>query len=256
MWIIAGANGSGKTTAYERAAIEAPAGGIWFINPDALAKRIADHEVMPLLPEANLEAVRRIERWLYASVDAHQTVGVETVLSTDKYRRLVERAHEQGYTVRLIYVFLANANLNVARVRERVAAGGHDVPEEAIRNRRVRSFEQLAWFFDVADEADVFDNSGAEPRLVASKADGEITVFGRLIPELLVALEASTPGLAGVMAGAFPRRRRRRRRRSRRRGSAPSGQDDKQGSAGAANRPVRRRKGRPKPPSSGSGERR
>ncbi len=255
MWIIAGANGSGKTTAYERAAIEAPAGGIWFINPDVLAKRIADHETMPLLPDANLEAVQRIERWLYASVDAHQTVGVETVLSTDKYRALVERAREQGYAVRLIYVFLANANLNVARVRERVAAGGHDVPEAAIRSRRGRSFEQLAWFFDVADEADVFDNSGAEPRLVASKADGEITVFGRLIPELLAALETSTPGLAEVMAGAFPRRRRRRRRRGRRRGSPPPPPASKSRTA-TANRPVRPRGRRPKPPSPARGERR
>ena len=75
LWIIAGANGSGKSTAYERSTIEAPAGGIWFINPDALAARIADHEHLPLTPDANLEAVRRIERWLHASVDAHQTVG-------------------------------------------------------------------------------------------------------------------------------------------------------------------------------------
>jgi predicted ABC-type ATPase len=216
LWIIAGANGSGKSTAYERASVDAPTGSVWFINPDALAKRIADHEHLPLTPDANLESVRRIERWLHASVDAHQTVGVETVLATAKYQRLVERAHEQGFRVRLIYVFLKSADLNIARVRDRVAKGGHDVPEESVRTRRVRSFGQLSWFFDQADEAEIFDNSGAAPRRVVSKADGDIVVFSRLIPELLAALAPAAPGLAELLQAQPPPRRRRRRRRRRR----------------------------------------
>ena len=212
LWIIAGANGSGKSTAYERSTIDAPSGGVWFINPDALAKRIVDHEGLPLNPDANLESVRRIERWLHASIDAHQTVGVETVLATDKYRRLVMRAHEQGFRVGLIYVFLRNADLNVARVRDRVSKGGHDVPEASIRGRRSRSFTQLTWFFDHADRVDIFDNSGAEPRLVARKSDGEVTVYGRLIAELVTALEPVAPGLSELLKRQKPRRRRRRRR--------------------------------------------
>ncbi len=60
LWIIAGANGSGKSTAYGQATIDAPTGAIWFINPDALAKTIAEHEGLTLTPDANLEAVRRI----------------------------------------------------------------------------------------------------------------------------------------------------------------------------------------------------
>lgn len=200
---------------------------MWFINPDALASRIAAHERLPLMPEANLEAVRRIERWLYASVDAHQTVGVETVLATDKYRALVERARANGYRIRLIYVFLNDADLNVSRVRDRVAKGGHDVPEASIRNRRVRSFGQLSWFFEAADEADVLDNSGAEPRLVVAKDEEAITIFGRLIPELTAALVPVVPGLAELLAErqANPRRRRRGRRRRggrRRRRPAPA----------------------------------
>ena len=191
--------------------IDVASGGIWFINPDLLAKTIADHERLPLTPDANLEAVRRIERWLYASVDAHQTVGVETVMATDKYRGLVDRAHHQGYRVRLIYVFLKNADLNVARVRDRVESGGHDVPEASIRGRRERSFQQLSWFFEHADEVDIFDNSGAEPRLVARKARDEITVYGWLIKELLDALEAAEPGLKARLG---KRRKPRRRGRS------------------------------------------
>jgi hypothetical protein len=57
LWIIAGANGSGKSTAYGQASIDAPTGSIWIINPDLLAQRIADHERLPLNPDANIAAV-------------------------------------------------------------------------------------------------------------------------------------------------------------------------------------------------------
>jgi predicted ABC-type ATPase len=75
LWIIAGANGSGKSTAYSQAAIELPAGSIWIINPDELAKRIAEHDGVPLNPDANIAAVTRIEAWLYASVEATRPSG-------------------------------------------------------------------------------------------------------------------------------------------------------------------------------------
>src|SRR5581483_2836706 len=86
LWIIAGANGSGKSTAYDRMVMEEPSGSIWIINPDLLTGRIVAREGLGVT-EANLMAVKRIERWLRASIEAHQTVGVETVLSTDKYRK-------------------------------------------------------------------------------------------------------------------------------------------------------------------------
>lgn len=230
LWIIAGANGSGKSTAYSHASVDAPAGSIWIINPDLLAARIAAHESLPLNPDANIAAVTRIEAWLYASIAAHQTVGVETVLATDKYRRLVETAHTQGFSVRLIYVFLTSADLNVARVRRRVSEGGHDVAEASIRDRRRRSFEQLAWFFEHADHVEIYDNSGAEPRLVATKAGDNLTVYGSLIEELLAPLDVAVPGLRLAIEAEAParhltanQRRRRRRRRAKRSTRPPIG---------------------------------
>jgi predicted ABC-type ATPase len=222
LWIIAGANGSGKSSAYSKVTIDAPEGSIWIINPDALSAQVADHEQIALNPDANLAAVQRIEDWLYASISAYQTVGVETVLSSPKYRNLVSRAHENGFRVRLIYVVLDSVELNVERVRIRVAKGGHDVPEDKIRERRLRSLEQLSWFFDHADLADIFDNSGAEPTLVVSKRGDDVLVFGEPIPEVVEALERVLPGLTEHLANPAPAdqpaarpRRRRRRRRSR-----------------------------------------
>lgn len=187
LWIIAGANGSGKTTAYNRLTIEALRGSIWIINPDELASRISTAETLPLA-EANLESVKRIEKWLYSSIDAYQTVGVETVLSTDKYRNLVARAKARGFKRHLIYVYLRTAELNVERVAIRVAKGGHDVPKDKIIDRRRRSLEQLGWFFSQANAASIFDNSGASPVLVVEKKAGRIAVHGELLPEIAAAI--------------------------------------------------------------------
>lgn len=110
--------------------------------------------------------------WLEASLRAHQTVGVETVLSTDKYRPLVEAAKALGFEICLIYVVLRSPELNVERVLIRVERGGHPVPAEKITSRYHRSLAQLPWFLEAADRAWAFDNSGAAPKLVVQKPLG------------------------------------------------------------------------------------
>lgn len=182
------------------AAVNEPSGSIWIINPDELARRIAEQEDLPLQP-ANLEAVRRIESWLFTSLDAYQTIGVETVLSTDKYRRLVEHARKRGFSVSLIYVFLETAELNVERVATRVRKGGHAVPEDKIRGRRDRSFAQFGWFFDAADTVDVYDNSGARPQRIMTKRGDEVTVYDDLPDGMLASLEQVMPGFGAIYEG-------------------------------------------------------
>jgi len=184
--IVAGPNGSGKSSAYQDTDVEAFGRSVWIINPDLLTLRIRDVE--GLAPDAaNLEAVRRIETWLKASLRAHQTVGVETVLSTPKYRKLVEFAKRLRFQVRLIYVLLDSPERNIERVRLRVKKGGHAVPEGKIRERYFRSLEQLPWFLEHADEAWLYDNSGATPRLIGKKQDGEITLDENALPAVVEA---------------------------------------------------------------------
>lgn len=185
--LVAGPNGSGKSSAYQDADIEAFGRTVWIINPDLLTARIRELENLPT-DEANLQAVTRIEAWLEASISAHQTVGVETVLSTPKYRRLVQHAKTLGFQVRLIYVLLDSPGRNVERVRLRVQKGGHPVPEKKIVERYWRSLEQFPWFLDYADEAWVFDNSGATPRLIAEKRRGVITLDENALPQVAAAV--------------------------------------------------------------------
>lgn len=127
LWIVAGPNGSGKSTLYDQTDIEDFGKSVWIINPDLLTARIRQVEKLRL-NEANLAAVQRIEKWLEASIEAHRTVGVETVLSTPKYRRLVRKAQDRQFEIRLIYILLSSPDLNVERVKLRVKKKGHHVP--------------------------------------------------------------------------------------------------------------------------------
>ncbi len=198
LWIIAGPNGSGKSTAYSFLTVESPKDSVWIINPDLLAKRIAESENRPL-NDANLQAVIRIEAWLYASIDTFQTIGVETVLSSGKYRKLVETARSRGFEINLVYVYLDDVELNIQRVKMRYAKGGHDVPEDKIRERRGKSFGQLSWFFAFADKAFIVNNTGANLRVVASKDNDGFSIEGDVIPEVIDALLQSYPELKALL---------------------------------------------------------
>ncbi|ABQ67459.1 MULTISPECIES: zeta toxin family protein [Sphingomonadales] len=187
LWIVAGPNGSGKSSAYDRSDVDEFGGSVWIINPDLLTQRIMDAERLDLRT-ANLAAVRRIETWLESSIAVHQTIGVETVLSTPKYRSLVEKAKAVGFEVRLIYVYLRSADLQLDRIRVRVLKGGHDVPADKVRDRRIRSFAQAGWFLHAADEAWIFDNSTSEPQLVGRKQGGEIMLSAKIPDDLMQSL--------------------------------------------------------------------
>lgn len=183
LWIVAGPNGSGKSSAYDQSDVDELGGSVWIINPDLLTARIRDAERLST-EAANLAAVQRIEHWLDASIDTHQTIGVETVLSSDKYRRVVAHAKQRLFEVRLIYVYLATAEQQMDRIALRVVKGGHPVPEDKVRARRQRSFDQLPWFFAAADYVRIYDNSGNGPELMASKGADGVRFDRRLLPEL------------------------------------------------------------------------
>jgi predicted ABC-type ATPase len=188
-WIVAGPNGSGKSSLYDNTDIESFGRSVWIINPDLLSARIRETERRSFA-KANLEAVKRIEMWLEASINAHQTVGVETVLSTKKYRRLVNLAKKRRFEINLIYVMLKNVELNIERVRLRVAKGGHAVPTRKIRERHTRSLQQLPWFLKEADRAFLYDNSGASLLTLGTKEGGVIRLDSGALPEIKSAVAA------------------------------------------------------------------
>jgi predicted ABC-type ATPase len=154
-----------------------------------LARRVRETEGLEPEP-ANREAVIRIEQWLDSTIDVHKTVGVETVLSTGKYRRLVTKAKERGFLVWLIYVVLDSPERNIERVKLRVLKGGHDVPDDKVRARYSRSLQQFPWFLDQADEAWIYDNSGDSPRRIGVKRDGLIQLSHEALPIVRAAVDS------------------------------------------------------------------
>jgi predicted ABC-type ATPase len=187
--IVAGPNGSGKSSAYQDTEFELEGRTIWIVNPDLLTISIVQTEGLTL-DEANLAAVQRIEVWLDASIDVHKSVGVETVLSTDKYRRLVLKAKARGFAVWLIYVVLDTVARNIERVHLRVEKGGHAVPDDKIRSRREGSLRQFPWFLDQVDAAWIYDNSGAQPKRVGEKRDGTVALDENAPPFVLAAVQS------------------------------------------------------------------
>jgi predicted ABC-type ATPase len=185
--IIGGPNGSGKSSAYSQASAEAAGISFRIINPDRFAARLRDIERLDP-GEANLQAVQRIEAWLETSILAGHDIGVETVLSTPKYRRLVTLAKRLGYSFHLLYVVLNSPQLNIERVRQRVLEGGHDVPEDRIIARYHKSLGQLPWFLAQADDARIYDNSGERIRVIGRKQNGTVLLTADALPAVVEAV--------------------------------------------------------------------
>jgi predicted ABC-type ATPase len=91
-------------------------------------------------------------------------------------------------------VLVSSPDIDVERVRLRVAKGGHAVPEDKIRERYYRSLEQLPWFLRQADRATLFDNSGREARLVGKKEGSAIILEPDALPQYH---EAAKRAIAG-----------------------------------------------------------
>jgi predicted ABC-type ATPase len=104
----------------------------------------------------------------------------------------VVAAKSLQFEVRLTYVILASPEQNIERVKLRVAKGGHNVASDKIIARYARSLDQLPWFLDQADQASIFDNSGASPRLICLKKDRTITLDPEALPQIMEAVRKIT----------------------------------------------------------------
>lgn len=130
--IIAGANGVGKTTF---AIPYAQKIGYNFLNADEIAKKIAGAGAS----NAMVKAGRVFFTELHQSIEKGENLVIETTLSGSYVLKVAKNAQEKGYLIKLVYIFVDNEDLCIARVRSRVIRGGHDVPEADIRRRFQRS---------------------------------------------------------------------------------------------------------------------
>jgi predicted ABC-type ATPase len=189
--ILGGVNGAGKST-LARALFLAPQfRGREFLNADIFAARLRRER--PELTEgaANFLGLRLVAEGHDRHLKAQTSFVSETVLANAAYRGVCERALAQGFKVELVYVAIRSIEESMARVRLRVAMGGHDVPEKDIRRRWDLSHANLAWFARTVHEVRVYDNSnhGCRPALVARALGGRVA-FCRAdnLPAVMAAL--------------------------------------------------------------------
>jgi predicted ABC-type ATPase len=159
--IIAGANGCGKSTLTSRSSF---IDKIPLLDPDAISKTL-----QPSISGASTVAAARE---VLTSADKHiekgESFAVETTLAGKSYLQMMVEARIRGFEVVLVYIGTEDVEINLGRIRNRVLAGGHDVPESDVRRRYQRSFKNLSLAMERADHSILFDNSTEEGyRLVA-----------------------------------------------------------------------------------------
>lgn len=167
--IIAGPNGAGKTS-FANEYLPAAREGLVFVNADEIARELDD----PNLSKAQLDlrAGREMLSWINALADARTEFMFETTLASLSYARKIPGWQAQAYTVALIYLRLPSVELSIDRVRRRVAAGGHSVPEEIIRQRFAKSVDYLESLYKpLVDEWYIWDSLEGEFQLAEAWDD-------------------------------------------------------------------------------------
>ena len=189
---LAGPNGAGKTTFFE-----AYLGGLGlpYVNADRIARDVRGADPQASRDEVDRRAFSESERLRAALVEARLSFCTETVFSDPAGAKLglLEQARARGFAVFLIFIGLEGPVLSVARVKQRVQQGGHDVPDAKLRARFPRTLANLRAAIPLADEAFVFDNSSYDrPYRVLAVYRG-----GRLVSQH-PPLPAWTRGLPGL----------------------------------------------------------
>ncbi|MGP8242889.1 MAG: AAA family ATPase [Bryobacteraceae bacterium] len=201
IYVLAGTNGAGKSSV---AGAMFVARGAPYLNPDEAASRILSANPGMTQPEANSAAWREGKRLLERAIAELLTFALETTLGGRTIPDLLDRALTAGIEVRIWYVGLNGVELHIARVRERVAKGGHDIPEAKIRERYDRSRVNLIHLLPRLTELRVYDNSeeadpaaGAapEPKPLLHMARGKVVSWR----DLALAPEWAKPILAAAM---------------------------------------------------------
>ncbi len=165
LYIIAGCNGAGKTTASFTILPEI-LDCKEFVNADEIARGLS-----PFQPEkVAFEAGRIMLNRINALLDSNESFAFETTLATKSYRTKIEEAKSKGYTTTLLFFWLENVELAKERVKTRVAEGGHNIPPNVIERRYFGGIKNLFdLYLPIVDEAFIFDNSVGRRELIAQK---------------------------------------------------------------------------------------
>jgi len=163
LYIIAGCNGAGKTTA-SFTLLPEMLNCNEFINADEIARGLS-----PLNPnKAAIEAGRIMLTRINKLIQNQNDFAFETTLASKSYARTIELARKSGYQITLVFFWLDTVDLAIERVRTRVNEGGHDIPVIVIKRRYYSGLKNLfKLYLPISDYWMIFDNSRSPSELIA-----------------------------------------------------------------------------------------
>lgn len=199
IYVLAGTNGAGKSSIAGAMLLKRR---VEYFNPDEAARRIRAANPGISQTQANSAAWHEGRRLLERAIAERLDFAFETTLGGRTITDLLGRAASDGFEVRVWYVGLSSPELHIARVRSRVAKGGHDIPEPRIRERYdasrlnlIRLLPRLGelWVYDNSEDADPEAGVAPEPKLVLHLRRGAIVAPRdlRLTPEWAKAIVAA-----------------------------------------------------------------
>ncbi|HRD64809.1 MAG TPA: zeta toxin family protein [Candidatus Competibacter sp.] len=180
--VVAGPNGSGKTSITQQLLMHEWMDGCVYVNPDFIARdEFGDWNA----PDAVIQAARRAAEIREHCLIEGRSLAFETVLSAPDKMHFIRRARDAGFFVRLFFVGTDDPSINAKRVAMRVMEGGHDVPIPKIIGRYTKSLAYCSVVTWLADRTYVYDNSvdNARAKLLFRASKGRLVkVYGEINP--------------------------------------------------------------------------
>jgi predicted ABC-type ATPase len=186
--VIAGPNGSGKTSVTQRFLHHEWAAGTIYINPDEVAmEKFGDWNSR----EAIISAANFCAEWRERCLLERKSFVFETVMSAEDKIDFIIRAKEAGFFIRLFFISTSHPSINAARIANRVMKGGHDVPIPKIVSRYYKSIENCKTIAPIVDRLYVYDNSidGKDAKIQFRLVNGAMgKIYVESVPEWAQAL--------------------------------------------------------------------
>lgn len=193
--VVAGPNGSGKTTTTIQLLSNEWANDSLYINPDNIAQEIFGDWNSP---EAVMKAAQLATQQRYECLEKHTDFVFETVLSSDEKLEFLQKAHKEGFFIRLFFVCTSDPEINVNRITKRYLNGGHEVPISKVISRYYKSLTNAMLAIPFVDRAYIYDNSvdNELPKLLFRTSQGKIVKqYTESIPEWAQTLIKDTSNL-------------------------------------------------------------
>jgi predicted ABC-type ATPase len=173
LYIISGCNGSGKTTTAKQI-LPYFLDVYEYVNADEIASGLSPFRPETVAIQAGKLMLKRLNYLSQNQIN----FAFETTLSGLNYIKFLQQCQAQNYQINLIYFWLNNPQLAIARVKQRVASGGHNIPEDVIIRRYYRGQKNLIQFYlPLCHNWIIYDNSNLPPELIAETGINSIPLI-------------------------------------------------------------------------------